>query len=260
MKNLEWPTIIFFTVVHLLSLYALQFASWDAFLLMIFLGWVTGCLGLTLGYHRLLTHKSFEVPKWLERIFATCGALSAEYGPIEWVGLHRQHHKWSDQGMDPHNVKRGFWWAHIGWMLFRVPGEKRVKRYAADLRKDPYYRWLDKNFLALQIPLAFLLYSLGGWTYVLWGIPVRIVVVYHLTWCINSVCHTWGEKPFNHPHQALNNRLMGWIAFGEGWHNNHHAYPSSAKHGLQGQFDLTWYIIVLLNRLGLAKNIKLPTL
>ena len=260
MKHLEWPTIIFFTVVHLLSLYALQFASWDAFFLMIFLGWVTGCLGLTLGYHRLLTHKSFEVPKWLERIFATCGALSAEYGPIEWVGIHRQHHKWSDKGMDPHNINRGFWWAHIGWMLFRVPGEKRVKRYAADLRKDPYYRWLDNNFLALQIPLAFILYSLGGWTYVLWGIPVRILVVYHLTWCINSVCHTWGTKPFDHPHEALNNRLMGWIAFGEGWHNNHHAYPSSAKHGLQGQFDLTWYIIVVLHRLGLAKNLKLPTL
>ena len=86
------------------------------------------------------------------------------------------------------------------------------------------------------------------------------MVVYHLTWCINSVCHTWGEKPFDHPHEALNNRLMGWIAFGEGWHNNHHAYPSSAKHGLQGQFDLTWYIIVVLHRLGLAKNLRLPTL
>ena len=96
MKHLEWPTIIFFSVVHLLALYALQFASWDVFWLMIFWSWVTGCLGLTLGYHRLLTHKSFEVPKWLERVFATCGALSAEYGPIEWVGLHRQHHKWSD--------------------------------------------------------------------------------------------------------------------------------------------------------------------
>ncbi len=119
---------------------------------------------------------------------------------------------------------------------------------------------VKEYFLALQIPLAFLLYSLGGWTYVLWGIPVRIVVVYHLTWCINSVCHTWGKKPFNHPHEARNNTLLGIIAFGEGWHNNHHAYPMSAKHGLQGQFDLTWYIIVVLHRLGLAKNLKVPTL
>ena len=93
--KLEWPTIIFFTAIHLISLYALQFATWDAFFLMIFLGWVTGCLGVTLGYHRLLSHRSFSVPKWLERFFATCGALSAEYGPINWVGLHRQHHKLS---------------------------------------------------------------------------------------------------------------------------------------------------------------------
>ena len=101
---------------------------------------------------------------------------------------------------------------------------------------------------------------LGGWTYVLWGIPVRIMVVYHLTWCINSVTHTWGTQPFDTGDNSKNNTLLGYLAFGEGWHNNHHAYPMSAKHGLQGQFDLTWYIIVILKRLGLAKNIKLPTL
>ena len=256
--KLEWPTIGFFTIVHILSIVALQQFSWGAFFVWFFLSWLTGCLGLTLGYHRLLSHRAFEVPLWLERVFATCGALSAEYGPIEWVGLHRQHHKWSDKGLDPHNINRGFWWAHIGWMLFRVPGEKRVKRYAGDLRADPYYRWLDNNFLALQIPLGVLLYSLGGWHWVLWGIPLRITAVYHLTWCINSVCHTWGTQPYKDIDQAKNNKWLGWIAFGEGWHNNHHAFPYSAKHGLQGQFDLTWYVILLLSKLKLAKNVRLP--
>ena len=106
--KLQWPTISFFLVVHLLSLVALQQWSWGAFLVWSILAFVTGCLGLTLGYHRLLSHRSFRVPKWLERVFATCGALSAEYGPIEWVGLHRQHHKWSDKALDPHNINRGF--------------------------------------------------------------------------------------------------------------------------------------------------------
>ena len=115
--KLEWPTIIFFLLVHVLSIVALQQFSWSAFLMLIFLGWVTGCLGLTLGYHRLLSHRSFSVPQWLERVFATCGALSAEYGPIQWVGLHRQHHKFSDQELDPHNINRRFWWGHGGWML-----------------------------------------------------------------------------------------------------------------------------------------------
>ena len=256
--KLQWPTISFFLVVHLLSLVALQQWSWGAFLVWSILAFVTGCLGLTLGYHRLLSHRSFRVPKWLERVFATCGALSAEYGPIEWVGLHRQHHKWSDKALDPHNIQRGFWWAHIGWMLVRVPGEKRIKKYATDLRKDAYYRWLDNNFLLLQIPLGVLLYNLGGWHYVLWGIPLRITAVYHLTWCINSVCHTWGTQPYKDIDEARNNRWLGWSAFGEGWHNNHHAFPNSAKQGLQGQFDLTWYVIVALKKLGLARDIRLP--
>ena len=256
--KLEWPTISFFFLIHVLGIVALQQFSWSAFLMLIFLGWVTGCLGLTLGYHRLLSHRSFSVPKWLERVFATCGALSAEYGPIQWVGLHRQHHKFSDQELDPHNINRGFWWAHIGWMLYHVPGEKRVRRYTADLRKDPYYRWLDKYFLLLQIPLGIVLFYLGGWHWVLWGIPLRMVVVYHLTWCINSVVHTWGTQPFESNDNSRNNRIMGWLAFGEGWHNNHHAYPTSAKHGLQGQFDLTWYIIVVLRALRLATNVRVP--
>ena len=164
-------------VIHILAGVALfpQFWSWGAAATLFILYWVTACLGVTLGYHRLLSHRSFKVPQWLARFFATCGALSAEYGPVTWVGLHRQHHKHSDKALDPHNSKRGIWWSHIGWMFVRVPGEKRVRRYAGDMRKDPYFVWLDKYFLFLQIPLGLTLYLLGGWSYVLWGIFLRLV-------------------------------------------------------------------------------------
>ena len=259
MSNVTWPTVIFMTSVHILAVVALQpqYWSWGAVGVFLLLYWVTACLGVTLGYHRLLAHRAFQLPKWLERIFATCGALSAEYGPITWVGLHRQHHKHSDKALDPHNSNRGLWWSHIGWMFFRVPGEKRVRRYAGDLRKDPYYVWLDKWFVFLQLPLGFLLYNLGGWAFVLWGIPLRLMVVYHVTWLVNSANHAWGNRPNSTDDNSTNNKWVAALTFGEGWHNNHHAFPSSAKQGLlPGQIDLTWYHIVLLERLGLAKNIK----
>ena len=260
--KLEWPTIIFMAVMHTLALVALQpqYWSWGAISVFFILAWVTGCVGLTLGYHRLLSHRSFKVPQWLERIIASCGALSAEYGPIEWVAIHRQHHKYSDTDLDPHNIRKGFFWAHFGWMMYEVPALKEKNELAADLRRDPYYRWLHKYYLWLQLPVGLVLYALGGWAFVLWGIPLRMVAVYHLTWCINSVAHTWGRRPYDIADVTYNNTALGIIAFGEGWHNNHHAFPTSAKQGLQGQFDFTWYHIVLLKRLGLAKNIKLPIL
>ena len=257
---LKWPTIIFMLVIHLLAGVALlpQFWSWGSVATLLILYWVTACLGVTLGYHRLLSHRSFKVPQWLARFFATCGALSAEYGPITWSGIHRQHHKYSDTDPDPHDMNKGFWWSHIGWMFYDVPAEKNVRKYTADLRQDPYFRWLDKWFLLLQIPLGLTLYLIGGWSLVLWGIPLRLAVVYHVTWLVNSATHTWGERPYDTEDNSRNNKWVAVLTFGEGWHNNHHAYPSSAKQGLQhGQIDLTWYHIVVLKKLGLAKNVRL---
>jgi len=256
----KWPTIIFMLVIHLLAGVALlpQFWSWGSVATLLILYWVTACLGVTLGYHRLLSHRSFKVPQWLARFFATCGALSAEYGPITWAGIHRQHHKYSDTNEDPHDMNKGFWWSHIGWMFVDVPAEKEAYRYTADLRKDSYFRWLDKYFLLLQIPLGFFLFSLGGWSYVLWGIFLRLAVVYHVTWLVNSATHTWGERPYDTEDSSRNNKWVAVLTFGEGWHNNHHAYPSSAKQGLQrGQIDLTWYHIVVLKKLGLATNVRI---
>ena len=257
---LKWPTIIFMAVIHVLAGYALfpQFWSLGSVMTLLILYWVTACLGVTLGYHRLLSHRSFNVPQWLARFFATCGALSAEYGPITWSGIHRQHHKYSDTDPDPHDMNKGFWWSHIGWMFYDVPAEKNVRKYTADLRQDPYFKWLDKYFLILQVPLGLTLYLIGGWSLVLWGIPLRLAVVYHVTWLVNSATHTWGERPYDTEDNSRNNKWVAALTFGEGWHNNHHAYPSSAKQGLQrGQIDLTWYHIVLLKKLGLATNVRI---
>ena len=222
-------------------------------------------LGVTIGYHRLLSHRALRVPRWLERAFATCGALSCQHGPIDWVGLHRHHHKFSDTDPDHHNSHRGFWWSHLGWMLETVPAQGAVPRLTGDLAQDPYYRWLNRWFLLLQLPLAALLFWIGsscgagGWALVLWGIPLRLVLVYHCTWLVNSATHRWGYVLHDSGDGSRNNPWVAALTFGEGWHNTHHAYPHSARHGWGWREpDLTWLHIQLLQRLGLATAVRLP--
>ncbi len=263
----RWGTIGFMIVIHGLTIFALRpsFLSWEGLTTLLILYWVTACLGVTLAYHRLLSHRSFQVPHWLERFLATCGALSCQHGPIDWVGLHRHHHTFSDTEPDHHYRKKGFWWSHMGWMFEPIPAMNAVHRLSGDLIKDPYYRWLNKNFLLLQIPLGALLFWIGssseagGWSLVLWGIPLRLVLVYHVTWLVNSATHCWGAIAFDSGDNSRNNPWVAALTFGEGWHNNHHAFPNSARQGLEPwQIDLTWQHIRLLSALGLAKKIRLP--
>ncbi|MBC1260487.1 acyl-CoA desaturase [Synechococcus sp. BSF8S] len=266
-EGARWATIGFMAVVHGLALVALlpQFWSVPAVASMLVLYWITGCLGVTLGYHRLLAHRALRVPQWLERIFATCGALSCQHGPIDWAGLHRHHHKFSDTDADHHNSHKGFWWSHMGWMFEEIPAMAAVPRLTGDLARDPYYRWLNTNFLLLQIPVALLLFWIGtatgagGWALVLWGIPLRLVVLYHCTWLVNSATHCWGYVTHASGDQSRNNPWVAALTFGEGWHNNHHAFPHSARHGFgRREFDLTWQHIRLLQALGLATQVRLP--
>mgnify|MGYP001425043034 CR=1 FL=1 len=263
----RYGTMAFMFGIHALTLFALspRFWSLQAITALLILYWVTACLGVTLGYHRLLSHRAFQVPHWLERFFATCGALSCQHGPIDWVGLHRHHHTFSDTDADHHNSHKGFWWSHMGWMFEPIPAMRTVPRLSGDLNKDPYYRWLNKNFLLLQIPLGALLFWIGtitdagGWAMVLWGIPMRLVLVYHVTWLVNSATHCWGTRVFDSGDSSRNNAWVAALTFGEGWHNNHHAFPNSARQGLfKGQIDLTWQHIRFLNYLGLAKKIRMP--
>jgi stearoyl-CoA desaturase (delta-9 desaturase) len=265
----NWATIGFMAAIHVLAVVALlpRFWSWQAVVTLGVLYWVTACFGVTIGYHRLLTHRSFRVPRWLERFFATCGALSCQQGPIDWVGLHRHHHKFSDTDADHHNSHRGFWWSHMGWMFEEIPAMAAVPRLTGDLAADPYYRWLNAWFLLLQLPLGLLLFWIGsvsgagGWALVLWGIPLRLVVVYQFTWLVNSATHCWGQVAHDSGDESRNNPWVAAVTFGEGWHNNHHAFPHSARHGWgPRQFDLTWQHIRLLRALGLASHVRLPRL
>ena len=265
-RGTRWGTIGFMVAIHVLTVVALlpQFWSWQAVASFLVLYWVTACLGVTIGYHRLLAHRSFKVPQWLERFFATCGALSCQHGPIDWVGLHRHHHKFSDTEVDHHTSLKGFWWSHMGWMFTTIPAMGAVPRLTGDLAKDPYYRWLNKYFLSLQVVLGLFLFWIGTvsgvnpWGLVLWGIPLRLVIVYHCTWLVNSATHWWGTVAHDSGDKSKNNPWVAALTFGEGWHNNHHAFPHSARHGFGRQIDLTWQHIRLLRKLGLATQVRLP--
>ncbi|AGY59768.1 acyl-CoA desaturase [Gloeobacter kilaueensis] len=259
----SWSFAGFITAIHIGAIVALFHFSWQALAVALFLHWVTGCLGITLCFHRLLTHRGFSLPKPLEYFLALLGTLSLQGGPIMWVAHHRVHHAHSDHEGDPHDSSRGFWWSHMGWLFF-MPEERinfdHYSRYAKDLARDPVYRFLDRNMLALQLVLALGLYLLGGWDFVLWGIFVRLVLVFHCTWLINSACHQWGYRSHQTDDRSTNLWWAALLAYGEGWHNNHHAMPRSARHGLAWwEVDVTWYIIWTLSKLGLARNVQLPT-
>jgi len=256
----RWGTVIFMIGIHILAVVALLpvFWSWTSVASLLVLYYVTACLGVTLGYHRLLSHRSFKAPRWVERVLATCGALSCQHGPIDWVGLHRHHHRFSDQANDHHCSRRGFWYSHFHWMICDIPAQVQVPRFSADLVKDPYFRWLNGNFLLLQLPLAVALYFIGGWGAVLWGIPLRLVLVYHATWLVNSATHRWGYRLFKTSDRSRNNWWVAALTFGEGWHNTHHAHPGSAQHGIRWwELDITYQHILLLKRLGLARHVRL---
>jgi sn-2 palmitoyl-lipid 9-desaturase len=256
----SWTTAAFFAIMHGLALLGFWCFSWQALGVALFLHWLLGGIGICLTYHRLLSHRSFQVPRWLEYGLVTLGALAMQGGPIFWVAGHRVHHAHTeDEQRDPYAASRGFWWSHMLWILFPNPRFFDFELYqksAPDLTRQPYYRWLDRNFLLLQVLLGFALYGLGGWSFVIYGIFVRSVLLWHSTWLINSATHWRGYQNFV---VADGSRNLWWAAlltYGEGWHNNHHARPKVAKAGLKWwEVDVTWWAIWVLKRLGLATRI-----
>ncbi len=252
--------------------------GWTDILLMLGLYIATG-LGITIGFHRFFTHRSFTTGPVLTTILGVLGSMAFEGPILRWVAFHRCHHQHSDDHHDPHSphhhgrgvrgVLRGFFNAHIGWMLHRSPHEETINRYVADFKDDRLVTWLSKAFplwsaLSLALPAA-----IGGliamsWTGALlgliWGGLVRILLVHHITWSVNSVCHLWGTRPYTSHDESRNNPIVGVLAFGEGWHNNHHAFPTSARHGLAWwQFDLSYIIIRGLAAAGLVHDVRLPS-
>ncbi|WP_271255012.1 acyl-CoA desaturase [Pseudanabaena sp. Chao 1811] len=261
--KLSWVSVGFFTIVHALALLAPWFFSWSALGITILLHWFLGSIGICLGYHRLLSHRSFQVPKWLEYMIALIGAAALQGGPIFWIAGHRLHHAHTeDEEKDPYSARKGFWWSHMLWILYPKSDffdADKYFRYAPDLARDPFYLWLDKYFLLLQIPVGVGLYLLGGWSYVIWGMCVRSVFLWHSTWFINSVTHMWGYRTFETNDNSRNLWWAAIVTYGEGWHNNHHAYPNVAKAGWRWwEVDVTWWAIQVLRALGLATKVIMP--
>jgi stearoyl-CoA desaturase (delta-9 desaturase) len=177
---------------------------------------------------------------------------------IDWVGLHRIHHRYSDHAGDPHDSTKGFWWSHMNWILWKAPAEEDVPRYTQDIINDPVYQFIDKYFLLFQVALGLLLLLIGGWSWLVWGVFVRLVAVYHCTWFVNSATHKFGYRTYETEDQSTNCWWVALVTYGEGWHNNHHAYQYSARHGMQWwEIDFTWITIQILQGLGLATKVKL---
>lgn len=254
----------FIIAFHLIAILGIFTFSWKALAICLLLHFVTGCLGITLCFHRLLTHRSFKVPKWLEYFLSLCGSLALQGGPITWVAVHRQHHLHSDNDLDPHSPKHGFFWSHMEWTLRKVRGVETIddkRKLAPDLANEFFYMATEGFGPLLNLGLGYLLYFLGGWSFVIWGIFVRLVLVYHSTWLVNSASHIWGYQSFKSNDTSRNNWFVALIAYGEGWHNNHHAFQTSAIHGLKhNEFDPTYFIISLFKKLGLATDIKVPSI
>ena len=258
--GVNWSNGIFLIVAHVAAIAAFFFWSWPALITAVVLYWVGGSLGIGMGYHRLLTHRGYKVPKLVEYFLVTCGTLALEGGPIQWVVTHRIHHAHTDRDGDPHTPRDGGWWAHIGWILWGTAqnhDRAAIAQYAPDLIKDRYYRWLNNFYFVPLLIVGVLLFVVGGWGVLLWGVFLRLTLALHATWLVNSATHLWGRTRFETGDDSRNSWWVALLTFGEGWHNNHHAHPTSARHGLRWyEIDLNWIGIRALQLLGLAHSIK----
>jgi stearoyl-CoA desaturase (delta-9 desaturase) len=264
-ENINWITLTAFALFHVGAVVSVFYFDWKSVAVAAGLYWLCIGCGIGMGYHRLLTHRSYQVPRWFEYFLAVCGTMTLEGGPIFWVATHRVHHQKSDQEGDPHSPVDGPWWSHMGWMIFGEAAHNRtweMTKYAPDLGKDPFYRWLNTYHYLPLVVLGLILLGFGGLSMLLWGLCTRVVVGLHATWLVNSASHMWGYRWFETRDQSRNNWWVALLTFGEGWHNTHHAHPKSARHGLAWyEFDLTWMQIKLLEKIGFAKNLvvaKLP--
>jgi len=213
-----------------------------------------------MGYHRLLTHRGYKVPKAVEYFLVTCASMSLQGGPIEWTATHRMHHAHTDKQGDPHTPREGRWWSHVGWIVAGTAQQHEpevLERYVPDLLKDRFYVWLSRYYWVPLVLLGAVLLALGGWKVMMWSVFLRVTLQLHATWLVNSATHLWGRRRFDTGEDSRNSWWVALLTFGEGWHNNHHAHPTSARHGLKWyEIDFNWWGIRLLQFLGLARAIK----
>jgi fatty-acid desaturase len=263
--RVSWASLIWIGAMHVGALLAFvpAYFSWSGLAMCLFLHWLTGGIGICMTYHRLLTHRSFAVrPRWLEYFLTILGTCASEGGPIGWVGDHRKHHAHSDEEEDTHTPLRGFFWAHMYWWM-RVGDDSEhttefYQKWCPDLYKDPVHRWIEKWHFIFPLMMFAALYAVGGMSWLVWGGFARTVFVLHSTWLVNSASHVWGYR--SHPTRDRSTNLW-WVAlltYGEGWHNNHHAFQTSARHGLRWwEVDMTYIGIKAMQLCGMAYNIRL---
>jgi stearoyl-CoA desaturase (delta-9 desaturase) len=257
---MNYITATVMLLFHVFAVAALFFFSWTNLLVAVALHWIAVGFGISLGYHRLHTHRGYKTSKAFEYFLAVCGTLTLEGGPIFWVATHRVHHKHSDHEGDPHTPHDGGFWAHAGWILFGDSNHNNtavMSKYAPDLSADPFYRWLNTYHFMTVVVVGLVLLAIGGWSMVGWGIFLRIVFGLHATWLVNSATHMWGTRRFATRDDSRNSWWVALLTFGEGWHNNHHAHPVSARHGLAWyEFDVSWITLKLLNAVGIVRDLK----
>jgi stearoyl-CoA desaturase (delta-9 desaturase) len=253
-------TCVVLLVFHVMAIAAFWSFTWTNLLVAVALYGFAGGFGISMGYHRLHTHRGFKTYKWFEYFLAICGTLTLEGGPIFWVATHRLHHQHSDKPEDPHSPRVSGFWAHLGWMIFGEANHsntERMARYAPDLAKDPFYRWLTSYSWVPLTVLGFTLLAIGGWGLVNWAIFLRVVLGLHSTWLVNSATHMWGGRRFATTDDSRNLWWVALITFGEGWHNNHHAHPTSSRHGLAWyEFDPTWLLLRVFRAVGLVWDVR----
>jgi len=257
--KIQWVTIFFVTSFHVLAIGALFTFSWANLLAAVITWWIAGSWGIGMGYHRLLTHRGFKTSKAVEYFLSFCATLGLQSGAINWVTTHRIHHAFTETDKDPHTPHHGTYWSHMGW-IFRGTAQNQDEatqlRYAPDLVRDKVHVFMSNYYYVTPIIAAVILYAIGGWSMVLWGIFLRQVIGWHSTWLVNSATHLWGTRRFDTRDDSRNNGLIAALTFGEGWHNNHHAHPRSAKHGLTWyEFDVNWLQLKLMEKLGLISDL-----
>jgi fatty-acid desaturase len=264
--GIAWPAVLWITGLHLGALAAFVPAcfTWPALAVGLFLYWLTACLGICLTYHRLLTHRSFALrPRWLEYVFTAIGCCASEGGAISWVADHRKHHAHADDEQDVHSPNRGFAWAHMFWWMTpevtRTQDPDYVSKWAPDLARDPIHRALERVHFLFPLLMFAALYAAGGLPWLVWGGFVRSCLVLHSTWLVNSASHVWGYRSYQTRDTSTNLWWVALLSFGEGWHNNHHAAQTSARHGLRWwELDATYWAIRSMALVGLAHGVKRP--
>jgi fatty-acid desaturase len=279
----ERTQILGLAIYHAVAMLAFVpwFFSWTGVALAILGIYVFGVLGINIGYHRLLTHKGFVCPRWLEYTFTVLGVCCLQGSPSRWVATHRRHHEHADHPPDPHSPIRSFLWAHIGWICVKNEEMERgghYRGYAKDILRDPLYAWIEDRKIWIWLPFitAILFFLVGtvaglvlrwptvesvqfGLSIMVWGVFVRTVLHLHFTWSVNSVTHMWGYRNYETEDDSRNSAIIAFISNGEGWHNNHHADPRSARHGhLWWEIDVAWLTIRLLEISGLARDVRRP--